>query len=354
VTAAGPTGRRCPPPHELPLGPDPFVGRGGELRRIEAALAGLTDATGASRAPRHAPAVVAVHGPVGVGTSALVLAAAHRSAALFPDGQVYVDLAHAVRFEARSVIRRVLRSLRGFDDGLAEVETLEEYAALFRSALQGRRVLVVLDNVTDAAQVEGLVATGQRAALLVASGPMLATMSTGLQFGLGPLAQDDAMEVLAQASGRVFAPAELGPANDVVSWCDRLPLALRIAGARLRSRPDLPVSALARRLADESSRLDELAYGSAAVRTRLHLAYRTLSGGAEDGLMGRLYRSLGRVAGPVVRPDDVAALSGEASLARVVSALDRLVDLGVLEPHAQGTYRLTELVRLHAREQTAA
>jgi hypothetical protein len=328
-----------------------LVGRRHELGRVESELTRPSQAL--------TPTVVAIHGAAGCGSSALALTAAHGVAARFPDGQVYVDLSARAEVEAPHLTGRVLRSLGHAsgaegDDVVARIRCPEESAARLRSLLHDRRVLIVLENVTEVSQVAPLVPAGPGSALLITSRPMLATLACAVHVSLGPLGLPDAITLLAMTAGRRWSAEEERWATSVVESCDRLPLVIRIAGARLASRPELSLRVLAERLGDESRRLDELAYGAVAVRARLQGTYRLLSTGADGGLMSSLYRALGSVDGQVVRAGELAALSGEPHLPRVVGGLERLVDLRLLEPGERGDYRLPALVQLHAREQQAS
>jgi hypothetical protein len=131
-------------------------------------------------------------------------------------------------------------------------------------------------------------------------------------------------------------------------------MVVHIAGARLASRPDLTLAALAARLSDESRRLDELEYGTLAVRAHLRSAYQDLTERSDHGLAARLYRALGRLEGHVARADAVAWASGEPDLMVVADGLDLLVDMRLIGALSTGSYLLPGLVRLHAREVSLA
>lgn len=236
-------------PRELPANPVVFVNRDREREMLLDVL---------SHADRE-PVVGAIHGPGGRGKSALVLRVAHLAAERFPDGQLYVDLQGSTPgrqpVEAAQVLQHFLRALGA--PPLAIPSDPIEAAALYRSMLADRRVLVVLDNAIDASQVIPLLPAGPGSAILVTSRRMLATLD-GLHLALDPLPEHEAIALLSAVTGLVTDAASRRAAAEVARSCGYLPLALRIAAARLRSRPDWTLASLANRLDDERHRLDEL------------------------------------------------------------------------------------------------
>ncbi|WP_167976738.1 AfsR/SARP family transcriptional regulator, partial [Lentzea indica] len=226
-----------PAPKELPAPCRSFAGRGPEVARLQALLA------------QDAPAVAVVHGPCGVGKSALALEVAHRVAPVFPDGQLYIDLRQATR-----VPHRLLRHL-----GVSDVpNAIDEAAALLRSRLADRAVLVVLDGATDPAPLRDLLpATGPCALLITSRAPLLLDGAEHLL--LGPLSDVDGLELLTRLAPR--AASEPAAAAQIVQCCHGIPLALHIAGAILAHRPTRPLARLARRLAPAWRRLAELSFG---------------------------------------------------------------------------------------------
>ncbi|GGU32887.1 NB-ARC domain-containing protein [Lentzea flava] len=287
------------------------------MARLQALLCGKT------------PAVAVVHGQFGVGKSALALEVAHRVAPMFPDGQLYIDLRQATR-----VPHRLLRHL-----GVPEVpHSADEAAALLRSRLADRAVLVVLDSATDPAPLRELMpATGPGAVLITSRAPLL--LDGAEHHALGRLSDVDGMELLARLAPR--AEAEPGAAARIVQCCHGVPLAVHIAGAILAHRPARPLAWLARRLAADP--LSELSFGGESVRAACATAF----GAVDDPLAAAAFRLLGRYE---VCDAVTAAGALGADLLETEAALDHLVDLGLAEWGDGDTYRLPGLMRLFATE----
>jgi DNA-binding SARP family transcriptional activator len=305
-------------PRELPAKPDPFVGRRAEIELI----------TGG------AEQVIAVHGPGGQGKSALATAAAHAMAERFPDGQLYVDLHGATPGRAplspAEVIRRFLRALG--TPPLAVPTDTSEAAALYRSTLARRKVLVLLDNAVDAAQVGPLLPGESDSSVLITSRRMLATLGAR-HVRLDPLPEDDALRLLGDSGA---------DAKQVAKACDYLPLALTIAAARLRSRPDWTTANLAKRLADQRHRLDELDFDDLGVRSSFQLSFEGLNDSST-----RAFTLLCCLNVPTVSESVAQALLGQDDVDR---ALDPLVDAKLVEPCGPERYRVHDLLRLFGAE----
>ncbi|ASR36735.1 hypothetical protein BAY61_18960 [Prauserella marina] len=322
-------------PRQLPGAPAHFVGRQAESAALISAATGAGDG----------PALVAVHGQGGQGKSALVLHVAQQLADSFPDGQLYVDLLGstpgASPLAAEDVLRRFLRSFGVPAHAVPQDPT--ESSAMFRSAIAGKKVLVVLDNAVDSAQVVPLLPAGPGTAVLVTSRRILATLDS-LSVALEPLATADAVALFASHLDRALTQRERGAAKRVAEVCGHLPLAVRIAAARLRGRPDWTVTHLLDRLADQRRRLDELDFDNLAVRSSMELSYRDLDDGA-----ARAFRLLGLLPLPYVSLPVAAALLGhEPDTADTL--LEPLVSARLIEVAAPGRYRLHDLVRLFALE----
>ncbi|WP_186762783.1 AfsR/SARP family transcriptional regulator [Lentzea tibetensis] len=310
-------------PRELPSQPPTFVGRADEC-------AALLDALGSG-------STVAVHGPGGQGKSAVVLRVAHQVADRFPDGQLYADLRGASPgldpLPPAEVVRRFLRALG--TPPLAVPTDPAEATALYRSLLARRKVLLVLDNAVDAAQVVPLLPGGPGSAVLITSRRVLATVD-GRHFALGPLPEQQSVELLEVLSGSSGEGA-----LEVARACDHLPLALRVAAARLRSRPDWTMATLARRLADQRHRLDELNFDDLGVRSSLQVSVAGLPARAV-----RAFALLSRLHVPSVSSGVAAALLDVSDVDR---ELDALVDARLVEPGDSG-YRMHDLLRLLGTE----
>ena len=256
--------KQAAPPTPLGLLPPDvadFTGRDVELEQLEEELLA---------ANRHAVVISAVHGKPGVGKSALAVHLAHRLAAEFPDGQVYVHLRGAD--EQPLDVETALTELLNVLGVPAERRpgTLDGKAALWRQQVAGQRVLVVLDNAHDEAQVRLLLPGSPTCAVIVTSRAVLATLGSKPLL-LDTLDHDQALELLGKIAGRERIEAERQAAVDIVG-VRGLPLALRIAGAKLAARPDWPVATLARRLADTRRRLAVLGMGDLDVRASFRLS----------------------------------------------------------------------------------
>jgi tetratricopeptide (TPR) repeat protein len=328
---------------ELPPASDGFVGRRGELAWLSARLR-------PAGTPPLAPPIVVIHGIGGVGKSALALTVGHRLAAEFPDGQLFAGLHGYVDglapLDPAEVLGRFLRSL-----GLVDREipaTVEEATARYRSRLAGRRVLVMLDNVRDSAQVRPLLPGAPTCAVLVTGRAPLLDLDGASHLRLDHLHHDEATALLGRLAGPSRIAAEPEAAAALARACDHLPLALRIAGGRLAARPGLSVQALADRLARVHRRLDELQLGDLAVRASLQLSYRNLGpDGPVD--LSRAYRLLSLLDGPDFGTPVAAAQLGCGEPA-AAAVLDRLASEHLIEEDRPGRYRFHDLPRLFARE----
>jgi tetratricopeptide (TPR) repeat protein len=275
---------------------------------------------------------------------------AHELAADFPDVQLYVNLhgyEPAQRLAPSQVLDRFLRALGVSVDGLPT--DLDEQAARYRGLLAGRHALVVLDNAFSADQVRPLLPASPSCLVLITSRDRLAGLvaaEAARVLMLDVLSARESLDLLSRTAGPERVAAEPEAAAEVVRLCGCLPLAVRIAGARLATRPDKSVAALAERLSDEHDRLGELSAGDVGVRASFAPSY-----GALDPEVARMFRRLGLVPGPDFAPGVAAALvdrtreEGEAALETLVEA--HLVEVGPIP----GRYRFHDLLRLYAREQ---
>ena len=341
--AAATTAR--PVPRELPPDSPAFTSREAELRRLLALV-------GAARPPSQGRAVIAaVHGRGGVGKSALAVRAAHAVAAEYPDGQLYIDLHGSTPGLRPRTAHEVLdRCLRGLGVPAAEVPPDEsDAAARWRTLTAGRRVLLVLDNATDPSQVLPALPASAGCAAIVTSRRLLATLDADGYLALDGLPEEPATQLLARIARRPDEPAGYAA---IAALCEYLPLALRIAGARLAARPDLTVGALAERLRDERGRLDELGLDGYAVRSSIRVGYDGLRDSADpiDRAAYQIFPTLGLLPVPQLHPVTVAAMLGEPDTHRVARGLDRLVEVRLLDEAPLRRYRQHDLVRLVAGE----
>ena len=358
----GPTPRRTVP-RQLPVDVDGFTGRGAALQWLDACLDGIEDVDRADRSadgaddaegsPRRSVGIAAIAGAAGIGKSALAIHAAHQHSARFPDGQLYVDLQGATAglqpLAPSDVLGRFLRAL-GIGDTAIPTE-LDEASAAFRSQVADRRLLVVLDNAADAAQVRPLLPAGPGCGAVITSRAVLSGVDGARHLRLDGLAPAEATELLARLAGPARIAAEPEAVADVVHSCAALPLAVRIAGARLAARPTWPVHAMARRLADAQRRLDELEIDRAGARASFAVSIEQASNSADpiDRGAAETFEILGVLDGPELSVAVVARLLDESHVA-AERVLERLVDIQLLETPAPGRYHLHDLLRLYSRE----
>nr|WP_052317124.1 BTAD domain-containing putative transcriptional regulator [Streptosporangium roseum] len=334
-----------PRPRQLPREPPLFVGRPAELAGMLTALCG-DPAQGAG------PPVLALHGPGGVGKSTLALRAAYAVADRYADGQLYADLQGSSPglppLRPAEVLGRFLRAL-GVPHG--EVPAAPgEAAAHYQSLLAGRRVLVVLDNAVDAAQVAPLLPAGGGCAALVTSRTALTTMDA-VPIALDVFDEADSVRMLTLLAGQDRVAAEAGAAADVARWCGYHPLALRIAGARLAGRPDWSLVRFGERLRDQRRRLDELRAADLGIRSCFEVSYAALTGGAGrgGGAAAHAFRLFGVLDVPEISVELAAALL-DADLKAAEDALDELAEVRLVEPAGGGRFRMHDLLRLFAAE----
>jgi DNA-binding SARP family transcriptional activator/Tfp pilus assembly protein PilF/DNA-binding XRE family transcriptional regulator len=348
VTAAGgnPAGGRATPA-QLPAGTAGFVGRRDELNQLDKLLG-----TGGST-----PTVVisAVSGMAGIGKTTLAVHWARRVADQFPDGQLYVNLRG---FDPAGTATSPAEVVRSFLDALDVPAQrvpagLDAQAALYRSLLAERRMLVLLDNARDADQVRPLLPGAPGCLVLVTSRNQL----TGLIASAGAvplplelLDPDEARALLGRRLGMERTAAEPAAVDEIVERCARLPLALAVVAARAATQPELPLAGLAADLRHPHDRLDTLSTGDPGtdVRSVFSWSYRQLSGPA-----GRLFRLLG------VHPGPDLSVSAAASLAGIPPALVRplLAELArahLVTERVPGRYALHDLLRAYAGELAAS
>ncbi|MFF3613598.1 BTAD domain-containing putative transcriptional regulator [Streptomyces sp. NPDC002580] len=324
-------------PAQLPATVTDFTGRVSFVQELSDVLASASSEEG------RVMAVSALAGIGGVGKTTLAVHVAHRSRGAFPDGQLYVDLqgAGSQAAEPETVLGAFLRALGTADSAIPD--SLEERSALYRSALDGRRVLVLLDNARDAAQVRPLLPGTEGCAALVTSRTRMVDLAGAHLVDLDVMSPEEALQLFTKIVGRERVAAEREAALDVVAACGFLPLAIRIAASRLAARRTWTVSVLAAKLGDERRRLDELQAGDLAVKATFELGY-----GQLEPAQARAFRLLGLADGPDISLAAAAAVLGLPAEA-TEDLLESLVDTSLLESAAPGRYRYHDLVRLYAR-----
>ncbi len=331
----GPAGTR--PLRQLPADLPSFTGRAAELDQLLALRHG----------DRLARTVVigAIDGMAGIGKTTLAVHAAHRLAERFPDGQLFLDLHGFTRgvppVEPADALDRLLRALGV--PGAQIPAHVDDRAALYRGKLADTRTLIVLDNAGTEAQVRPLLPGVPGCLVLVTSRRRLTGLDTTDLVSLDVLALADAVALFIHAVGadRIGTEASSVVA-EVVQQCGRLPLAIRIAAARLRSRPAWTVAHLVGRLRDHRHRLAELDAGRRSVTAALDMSYRDLAADQR-----RLYQLLGSHPGTDIDTYAAAALA-ETTVPGATRLLDELLDIHLLAEPSPGRYRFHDLTRAHA------
>ncbi|MFC9392023.1 tetratricopeptide repeat protein [Streptomyces sp. NPDC057027] len=294
--------------------------------------------------------ISAIDGMAGVGKTTLAVHAGHRLADRFPDGQLFVDLqAHTagqVPLDAGGALEVLLGQL-GVPVQHMPASVVDR-AALWRSELSGRRVLAVLDNALGADQVRQLLpGAASRALVLITSRRRLTDLDGAHALSLDVLPAADAEGLFTAIVGE-RAAAEPLAVLDVLQLCGFLPLAVRIAAARLHHRPRWTVAYLADRLRDERRRLSELATSERGVAAAFTLSYEQLTGDQQ-----RMFRLMGLQPGRDIGPEAASALA-DLPLDEAETLLEDLLDAHVLMQHQPGRYTFHDLLREHALATAAA
>ncbi|WP_328311871.1 NB-ARC domain-containing protein [Streptomyces sp. NBC_00442] len=324
-----------PRPSQLPPAIADFTGRVGFLGEVSDLLQEAADG--------RFTGVGILTGLGGVGKSALAVRAGHRMRRAFPDGQLYVDLrgGDAEPADSADVLAHLLHSL-----GVAEEAVPDDIGrrgALYRSLLSARRVLVLLDNAHDTAQLTPLLPGTPGSAVLVTSRTRIVGLPGARIVDVEAMSEQDALTMLETIVGAERVRAEPEAARQLVASCGRLPLAVRIAASRLTARSDWAVADLTARLRDERHRLDELEADGLGVDAAFRLSYEGLAGPA-----ARAFRLTAAAAVPVFGRSTAAALL-DADEYAAEEALEALVDAGLLEACGVDRYRFHDLVRIFAR-----
>jgi DNA-binding SARP family transcriptional activator/tetratricopeptide (TPR) repeat protein len=349
--AATSSGRTAFPPAcpaHLPPDVTDFTGRGGEIEDICRRLAGQSGQSMGTAVP-----VVAISGQPGVGKSALANRVGHLVRAGFPDGQLHVTL-RGTQERPEDPAKALVRMIAALGPPTAMIpEDLDERTRLYRTLTAERRVLVVLDDAATAAQVRPLLPGGPGCGVIVTSRGGLADLAGAHHVRLDVLLGDEALALLAATAGPQRVAAEPEAAQRLLELCGRLPLAVRIAGAKLASRPHWSLGKLAERLADQHRRLDELRVGDLEVRASLELSFRGLDPEADAAA-----RRLALLDAPDF-PAWVAACVLATPVAAAEDLIDRLMERQILQyagPDGTGypRFRFHDLIQLYLRERARA
>nr|WP_225953801.1 BTAD domain-containing putative transcriptional regulator [Kibdelosporangium phytohabitans] len=331
----GPAATRTVPrqlPHDVP----DFTGRGKHIAALRAMVATAGEAA----------AVATIVGPPGVGKTSLAVHVGHLLKDEFPDGQLYVDLAGTTSRPrtGKEVLGSLLRSLGV--TGAALPDSVHDRAALYRSMASETRMLVLFDDAANATQIRGLL-PADNWGVLVTSRQRMAELPATHQIELDVLPTAEASELLGKIAGLERVTGEPESAEAILRSCGHLPLAIRIAGARIAGRRGWTLTVLERRLADETQRLSELKAGELAVRASFDLSYRQLPADAAAA-----FRLLGRL-GPSAIPEwAVGALLDRGGSAELVDVLvdASMLDMAGVDVIDQPRYLMHDLIRCYARD----
>ncbi|MFF0591400.1 BTAD domain-containing putative transcriptional regulator [Streptomyces sp. NPDC003781] len=329
-------GPAVPVPEQLPADLPDFTGRTSDVAQLRDLL---TAARGGGTAVS-----VAVHGMGGIGKTALALHVAHLVRHAYPDGQLVADL-HGnddMPADPAEVLAGFLVALGVPSEEVPD--SLDERGALFRSVLSGRQVLLVLDNVRDAAQIRRLLPGPGECGVVVTSRRPLLEAPLTYQFGLKAFTSHEALDLLGSVIGQQRLAAEWTQARKLVEACAHLPLAIRIVAARLAVRPLWSLAALSALLDDETSRIGELHLGDIDVSAVFDMSYRQLT--AEQARAFVLLAT--------VRLPEIGVSAAAAALAlpehTTTELLESLVDAAMVESPRPGRYRYHDLLGIYARQ----
>ena len=337
---------------QLPARTSTFVGRAKELESLRSILAKGTD----GQEIGGAVIISAINGTAGIGKTALALRWAHEVAPRFPDGQLYVNLRG---FDPSASPVRPADAIRGFLIALGEEPRrsggeleLDELAALYRSRVAGRHLLILLDNARDADQVRPLLPASSTCLVVVTSRNHLSSLITHEGAHLLTL------DLLSVAEAHKLLAAHLGsdrisdePAVDeLIDLCARLPLALSIVAARAAAHPAFKLATLACELRDAGRRLDALDGGDLGTNVQAVFSWSYRNLGKAAALM---FRMLGIHPGPDISPHAAASLAG-MPLEQARMALAELTHSHLLAEHSPGRFAFHDLLRIYAAQQAAA
>lgn len=330
-------------PQQLPPDVGDFTGREAEFELLRTRLT----------APTTVTRVCVIAATPGAGKSALAVHVAHEVREHFVDGQLYVNLrgVHATSAEPAEVLARFLRALGV--PAPAIPDSLDERADQFRTLTADRRVLVVLDDAAEERHVRGLLPGGSGCAVIVTSRRRLPALAGATHVDLAVFAESEATALLRTLVGADRVAREPDAAADIARLCGRLPLAVRISGARLAARPQWPLRLMADRLRESHQMLDELAVGDMEVRGSLLLSYDGLTDTDRHAL--RMVGWLGTMefatwfVAPLL---DVTVSAADRVLERLADSY--LLDTAVVDASGSPRYQLHDLTRAFAKERADA
>ncbi|HCT75288.1 MAG TPA: hypothetical protein DGT23_01570 [Micromonosporaceae bacterium] len=335
-------------PRQLPAAVQHFVGRNPELKELTRLLDDSGEVCGTV-------VISAIAGTGGIGKTTMALHWAHQVAPRFPDGQLYVNLRG---FDPTGSPMSVAEAIRGFLDAfnvpVAQLPaSLDAQAALYRSLLADRRVLIVLDNARDADHVRPLLPGSANCLVVVTSRSQLTglVVTEGARpLTLGLLTVAEAHEMLARHLGPERLAGQLAAAEELIAHCARLPLALAIVAARAAEQPTFPLATFVAEVANARSRLDALDTGdhTTQIRAVFSWSYDQLSLSA-----AKLFRLLGLHPGPDISLPAATSLLG-IRIGQTRLLLTELARAHLVSEHVPGRYTFHDLLRAYATEQAYA
>ena len=342
ATPAVPTVR----PAQLPADLSAFTNRKSELAQLNSLV---------GQGVELAPVIAAIGGMAGIGKTTLAVHWAHEVASQFPDGQLYVNLRGFDPFGTATVPGE---ALRGFLDSLGVApqripDGLAAQAALYRSLLDGHRMLILLDNARDVEQVRPLLPGSPGCLVIITSRNQLTGLITthnARTLTLDPFSPDDARDALARRLGPGRLAAEPDALAEITDLCAGLPLAMAVVAARASIYPGLTLTGIAAELRDARTRLDALSTTDTVtdVRAVFSWSYQQLSAPAR-----RLFRLASVQSGSELSRSAVASLAGLGA-AEVQPLLNEVTSARIVTEHRPGRFSAHDLIRLYATELGAA
>jgi DNA-binding SARP family transcriptional activator/Flp pilus assembly protein TadD len=338
---AAPTAHRGASLHYLPRDIDDFTGREAELDRLVMSLPAVDDTP---------PAVVitAVDGMAGIGKTALAIHAAHQLSHRYPDGHLFLDLhGHSGDHDPLDPAAALETLLRALGVPAEKIpHGLTERAGLWRAELANCKAMVVLDNAADATQIRPLLPANPHCLVLITSRRRLTDLESAYTLSLDVMPPSDARALFTRIVGDDRVTAEPEAVDEVLRLCGLLPLAIRIAAARLRARPAWTIAHLAQRLRQQQRRLNELAVGDRSMTAAFRLSYHHLGPDQQ-----RIFRLLGLHPGTYFDAHQAAALA-DLSLEQADQHLEDLVEVHLLQQPRAERYRFHDLLRAYAAQLT--
>ena len=330
---------RRAPPFNVPLDISDLVNR----TEVLAELTSLFDAVPQA----EAPVVVSLYGPGGVGKSTLAIRLVHRLRDRFPDGVLYASLAEKTPegMQTSSTLTLFLVLLGKSVEPTSEIRLVSE----FRTTVADMRVLIVLDGVTNASQVRSLLPVSRGSGAILTSRAPLTSLEGAELMPVPVLTNQDSVRLLVQIAKITLDTSNTNEAAHLARMCGHLPLAIRVAGAKLRTRADWGLSTLVERMVDETSRLDFLQIGDLEVRATLQTSYEDRDPAEKRALRALTLMEANEFPGWVLAPMlQISVAESERLIERLVFA--QMVFVSRVDGVRQTLYRLHELVREMARE----